>query len=143
MELFVVINEQGPHWDPAKPMQEQAGWPEHAAFMNALVDDRTVVLGGPLRRGSKHRAMLILRAADEVALRARLADDPWMRSGVLRLGEMLPWELLLGELPSPGAPAGTLTQTLRKRPRRSSRSVRSRGVRAPRVPIERSWSTAE
>jgi hypothetical protein len=98
MTLFAVVNEQGPNWNPARSMREQEGWKEHAAFMNALVDDHVVVLGGPFHKGPRHRAMLILRADDEEALRARLAEDPWMRSGVLRMGELLPWELLLGEL---------------------------------------------
>ncbi|HTT45732.1 MAG TPA: hypothetical protein VMH38_06945 [Thermoplasmata archaeon] len=98
MTLFAVINEQGPKWDPSRPMREQSGWKEHAAFMNALVDDHTVVLGGPLRTGPRHRAMLILRADNEKALLARLEQDPWMRSGVLTMGELLPWELLLGDL---------------------------------------------
>jgi len=98
MPLFVLINEQGRHWDPARPMREQDGWNEHAAFMNALANDHLVVLGGPLRKGPKHRAMLILRADDERSLLARLEQDPWMRSGVLRMGELVPWELLLGEL---------------------------------------------
>jgi len=97
MALFAVINEQGPSWDPTRPMREQEGWAEHAAFMNALVDDHVVVLGGPLHKGPRHRALLILRATDEETLRARLAEDPWMRSGVLQSGELLAWELLLGE----------------------------------------------
>ena len=99
MTVFALINEQGPKWDPSRPMREQVGWAEHADFMNALVADHLVALGGPLRKGPKHRAMLILRADDEKALIARLANDPWMRSGVLRIAELVPWELLLGELP--------------------------------------------
>ncbi|HTT16952.1 MAG TPA: YciI family protein [Thermoplasmata archaeon] len=99
MTLFAVLNEQGPNWDGRRPMREQDGWTEHAAFMDALTADRIVVLGGPLRGGTGHRALLVLRADDESALRARLAEDPWMRSGVLRGGELLVWELLLGELP--------------------------------------------
>jgi uncharacterized protein YciI len=99
MAIFAMINEQGPNWNPARPMREQQGWEEHAAFMNALVDDHIVVLGGPLRKGARHRAMLILRASDESTLRARLEQDPWIRSGVLRMGELVPWELLLGEIP--------------------------------------------
>jgi len=98
MALFVAVNEQGPRWDPARPMREQAGWTAHAAFMNALVDDHTVVLGGPLRSGPRHRALLVLRAEDERTLRARLAEDPWMHDGILVLSELGPWELLLGEL---------------------------------------------
>ena len=99
MALFVVINEQGPAWDPTRPMREQKSWAEHASFMNALVEEHVVALGGPLRGGPRHRAMLVLRAPDETALRERLAADPWMRSGVLRIEELTPWELLLGELP--------------------------------------------
>lgn len=98
MTLFAMINEQGPRWVPGRAMREQEGWSEHAAFMNALIDDHVVVLGGPLHKGPVHRAMLILRADDEEALRTRLAKDPWMRSGVLRMGDLVPWELLLGEL---------------------------------------------
>lgn len=98
MSLFVVINEQGPSWDPAVPMREQEGWADHASFMNALVGEGLVVLGGPLKGGPRQRALLVLRAPDEAGLRARLSADPWMRSGVLELGELVPWELLLGVL---------------------------------------------
>jgi len=99
MTIFVVFNEQGPNWNPARPMREQEGWTDHADFMNALVDDHVVLLGGRFHGTDRHRAMLVLRAEDAETLRARLARDPWMRSGVLRMGELLPWELLLGELP--------------------------------------------
>jgi len=34
----------------------------------------------------------------EVVLRKRLAEDPWMRTGVLRTLEIYPWEVLLGKL---------------------------------------------
>jgi len=98
MALFAAINEQGPNWDSARSMREQQGWAEHAAFMNALVDDHVVALGGPLQKGPHHRALLILRAPDEERLRGRLAEDPWLRSGILLPGELLPWEILLGEL---------------------------------------------
>lgn len=98
MPYFVVINEQGPGWDNKHPMREQKGWNEHAAFMDALESERFVVLGGPLRNYSKHRAMLIVNAFDEKAVRERLAEDPWMRTGVLRTIEFYPWEILLGKL---------------------------------------------
>ena len=99
MGYFVVINEQGPQWDKQHPMREQKGWNEHAAFMDALEAEHVVVLGGPLRNYSKHRAMLIINAPDEQALRKRLAEDPWMRDGILRPDQFYPWEILLGKLP--------------------------------------------
>jgi hypothetical protein len=79
-------------------MRDQKGWPEHAVFLDALADERFVILGGPLGNYRKHRAMLILDAPDEGVLRKRLAEDPWMRDGVLRTIEIYPWEVLLGKL---------------------------------------------
>jgi uncharacterized protein YciI len=98
MPFFVVINEQGPHWENKRPMREQKGWSEHAAFMDALENERFVVLGGPLGNYSKHRALLVVKAMNEQVLRARLAEDPWMCTGMLRTIEIYPWEILLGKL---------------------------------------------
>src|SRR6266568_1632742 len=53
-----------------------------------------VVLGGPLKY-LKHRAMLVLNAPNEGVLRKRLAEDPWMRTGVLRTLEIYPWKVRL------------------------------------------------
>jgi len=97
MAFFVVINEQGPGWDPKRVMREQKGWTDHAKFMDALETEQFVVLGGPLKY-SKHRALLVVNASDEQELRRRLAEDPWMRAGVLRTLEIYPWEILLGKL---------------------------------------------
>jgi hypothetical protein len=97
MPYFVVINEAGPAWDDKHPMREQKGWSEHAVFMDALADEHFVILGGPLKY-PRHRAMLIVEAPDEVVLRKRLAEDPWIRSGVLHNIEFYPWEVLLGKL---------------------------------------------
>ena len=98
MSFFVVINEAGPAWDPRLAMREQKGWNDHAAFMDALEADHVVILGGPLKNYSKHKAMLVVQAKDEPALRMRLAEDPWMRAGILQNVELYPWEILLGKL---------------------------------------------
>jgi uncharacterized protein YciI len=97
MPYFVVIQEQGPHWDNKRVMRDQKGWNEHAVFMDALAEEHFVILGGPLHY-SKHRAMLIVNAPNEAVLRQRLAEDPWIRAGVLRNLEIYPWEVLLGKL---------------------------------------------
>jgi hypothetical protein len=77
--FFVVLRRTGPGWDPSLPLEAQVGWDEHAAFMDGLVDDGFVVLGGPLADG--RRVVLAVEAADEAEDRARLAGDPW--SGML------------------------------------------------------------
>jgi hypothetical protein len=99
MPHYVIIEEAGPQWDTNLPMRDQDGWDEHAKFMNTLTDERLVVLGGPLGNYPRHRALLVLKAANEQVLRARLAEDPWMISGVLQIIELYSWEILLGELP--------------------------------------------
>jgi hypothetical protein len=75
---FVVERRTGPQWDPGRPLEEQTGWIEHAAFMDGLVDDGIVLLGGPL--ADEHRVILIVQAASEQEVRAVLAGDPWSGS---------------------------------------------------------------
>lgn len=77
-------------------MEEQALWPEHAAFMNGLIDRGFVVLGGPL--GDEGRVLLIVRATDEAEIRATLAEDPWSND-LLLIQSIEPWTIRLGELP--------------------------------------------
>ena len=72
---FVVERRSGPRWDLALPLEEQSGWLEHAAFMDGLVDDGFVVLGGPL--ADELRVVLVVDAPSEGEVRARLDLDPW------------------------------------------------------------------
>jgi uncharacterized protein YciI len=98
---FAVTRERGSAWDGSRPMPEQEQWAAHAAFMNALVDDGFVVLGGPLGDGS--RTLLIVDADSEQAIRTRLATDPWTPMGLLVIATIEPWKILLGEVSSPTA----------------------------------------
>jgi uncharacterized protein YciI len=79
--VWVVRNARGGFYDFSRDMREQDQWQEHAAFMNALVDDGVVLIGGPLEGGTE--TLLLCRAASESTLRRRLAEDPWMRSAML------------------------------------------------------------
>jgi uncharacterized protein YciI len=74
-------------------MREQDGWDEHAAFMNALVDDGFILLGGPLDNGRE--AFHVVDAPSEQDVRARFAQDPWARNGMLRVESVEPWTILL------------------------------------------------
>jgi hypothetical protein len=72
---YVVLRRSGPEWDPSRPLEEQTGWGEHAAFMDSLVDSGFVVLGGPL--ADEHRVVLAVEADSEDEVRVTLARDPW------------------------------------------------------------------
>jgi uncharacterized protein YciI len=73
--FFIVLRRSGPRWEASRPMEEQSGWPAHAAFMDALVGEGFVVLGGPL--ADEHRVVLVIESESEDAVRSRLAEDPW------------------------------------------------------------------
>ncbi|HEU5489326.1 MAG TPA: YciI family protein [Gaiellaceae bacterium] len=92
-ELFLVRVERGGPWDWSRGMREQEQWPEHAQFMNALVDDGVILLGGPVEgeRGAFH----VVDAASEDALRARFAADPWAQNGMLTITSVERWTILL------------------------------------------------
>jgi uncharacterized protein len=76
-EYFVVKRAHGPSWDPSRLRREQDGWDDHAAFMDKLVDEGLIVLGGPVGDGDGTHAMLVMDVASEAEARERLADDPW------------------------------------------------------------------
>jgi uncharacterized protein YciI len=76
-EYFLVKRAHGSSWDPSRPRREQEGWDEHAAFMDELVEDGVIVLGGPVGDGDGTHAMLVMDVASEAEVRERLAADPW------------------------------------------------------------------
>jgi uncharacterized protein YciI len=94
--LHAVIRTRGPAWDDARSLEAQAGWPAHAAFMDALFADGFLVLVGPLE-GTRD-VLAIVRADDAPLARARLSEDPWARADLLRIASIAPWTLRLGSL---------------------------------------------
>ena len=93
MKTFhVVVHRSGPEWKPGKPLEEQSGWDEHAAFMDGLVADGFIVLGGPLV--DEYRVVHVVEAESEDAVRARFARDPWSETH-LQIAAVEPWTLRL------------------------------------------------
>jgi hypothetical protein len=90
--FFVVSRRSGPDWDASRPLEEQSGWDAHAAFMDRLVDDGFVVLGGPL--ADEHRVILVVDADSEDAVRSRLGGDPWSDTH-LRVDSVDRWTIRL------------------------------------------------
>lgn len=94
MARFVVTRVPGPAWDPASPTREQAGWHEHAAFMDALASEGFVAFGGPA--DNEKKTVLIVDAPAAGEIQARLALDPWTASGLLRTMAIEAWTVWLG-----------------------------------------------
>ncbi|HEX2111620.1 MAG TPA: hypothetical protein VHF67_08710 [Gaiellaceae bacterium] len=94
MAYFLVTRAWGPAWDPTRPRRAQDGWEEHAAFMDELVDEGFVILGGPVGDVETGRAVNLVEAESEEAVRERLASDPWPEE-LLMIERVEPWTLWL------------------------------------------------
>jgi len=90
--FHVVLRRAGPKWDPSRRLEEQSDWLAHATFMDALVDEGFVVLGGPL--ADEVRVVHAIEARSEDEIRSRLADDPWSESH-LTIDAIEPWTIRL------------------------------------------------
>jgi uncharacterized protein YciI len=93
MANFAVRLVHGPGWHSSRQTRDQEGWAGHAAFMDGLVDDGFIILGGPV--GDGEQTLHAVTAADENEIRARLAADPWAAAGLLRIATIEPWALWL------------------------------------------------
>jgi uncharacterized protein YciI len=90
--FLVFLRRSGPQWDRSRPMEEQSDWDAHATFMDALVDDGFLVLGGPL--GDEYHTVHVVEAESEAAVRAAFAADPWSESH-LRVDSVDRWTIRL------------------------------------------------
>lgn len=94
--IFAVIRTRGPRWNDAQPLEGQVDWRGHADFMNGLLAEGFVLLGGPL--DGTRDVLLIVRAPNEPAIEARFAQDCWSANDLLRTCQISPWVLRLGTL---------------------------------------------
>lgn len=99
--MFAVIRTRGAAWRDDQPLEGQADWAGHAAFMNGLARAGAVILGGPL--DGTRDVLLIMRAGSAEAIHMRLAEDPWSAMDLLRVSRIDPWTLRLGSLPAPAS----------------------------------------
>ena len=94
--LFAVIRTRGKAFQADRPLESQDAWRAHADFMNALLHDGFVVVGGPLEDGPD--VLHIVRADSVEAIATRFAADPWEAMDLLRTVRIAPWTLRLGTL---------------------------------------------
>jgi uncharacterized protein YciI len=91
--MFLVINRRsGAQYEHDLPVEEQSEWLAHAAFMDELVDDGFILLGGPL--ADEERVALVVEADSEDDVRTTLAEDPWHETH-LELDSIEQWTIRL------------------------------------------------
>ncbi len=77
MALFAVATVKGPRWEPTRGIREQDACDQHAAFLDRLVEQGVVILGGPIASTSDEDvAPLAVEAADERDVRSKSAPTP-------------------------------------------------------------------
>jgi hypothetical protein len=92
MATFLVVRTQsGPEWDPAKPMEQQTLWQEHADYMDDLTERGFYLFGGP---SVFPRVPFAVAAADEAELLRELERDPWHASHLV-VESVEPWTIRL------------------------------------------------
>jgi uncharacterized protein YciI len=95
---FVVISVAGAERDLSVGTRQQVLWDEHAAFIDGLVEDGFIVLGGPFP--DEGGAMIVVRAESEAEVRNHLEPDPWYQNDILRVASVHRWEIFIDELRS-------------------------------------------
>ena len=82
---FVMIASAGPNRDLAKGPREQPFWQEHAEFIDRLVAEGFIWMGGPLV--DEGGSLLFFHAADENEVREKMKNDPWAQTRHPQTGE--------------------------------------------------------
>jgi uncharacterized protein YciI len=102
-KIYAVTFTTGPNWDATKPAAEQKFMREHSANLARLRTAGISILGG--RYADK--GLLLVRASDEAAVRAELAQDPSLAAGTFQaaVDEYQPFQH--GDTRPPAAPAAS------------------------------------
>lgn len=90
---FLILSAAGPHRDFSKGAREQPFWDEHAEFIDRLVDEGFILLGGPLV--DEGGALLIVKAEDENEVGEKLKNDPWYEHGILKQVSVKRWQIFI------------------------------------------------
>jgi len=97
MNIFAVTRIRGRAWNQAESLEGQLDWHNHSQFMNGLLKDGFILLGGPLEGAAE--VLLIVRAHSPEEIRQRFAADCWTALNLLEISRIVPWTLRLGSLP--------------------------------------------
>jgi uncharacterized protein len=90
---FVIITSAGTNRDFSKDTREQPFWDEHAEFIDKLVDEGFIFMGGPLI--DEGGSLLIVNAEDENEVREKMKYDPWYEQEILKLESVKRWQIFI------------------------------------------------
>ncbi len=90
---FVVISSAGSNRDVSKGTREQPFWDEHAEFIDRLVAEGFILMGGPLV--DEGGSLLIVNGEDENEVQEKLKNDPWRGQGILKLESIKRWQIFI------------------------------------------------
>jgi uncharacterized protein YciI len=98
VSYFAVTRHAGPAWVDGHTAFDQPDALEHAAYMNQLADQGSVIFAGPLAGTERDRirVLLVMNAKDEADIHDRLRDDPWARNHRLDTVTIEPWNVIVG-----------------------------------------------
>lgn len=94
-QTFLILAAAGPQRDVAKDTREQPFWDEHAVFIDTLVAEGFIVMGGPLV--DEGGSLLIVQAQDEAEVREKMKNDPWYTHGILKQESIKRWQIFIDE----------------------------------------------
>ena len=90
---FMILWAPGPAWVPGKTVREQPYWEQHAAFMDRLFENGTVVLGGPFADATG--SLVIVEAENEQEVTDLFARDPFVVHAIFVRSLFKQWLLFL------------------------------------------------
>src|SRR5438309_10336587 len=90
---FVMISSAGPNRDLSKGTREQPFWDEHAEFIDRLVAEGFILMGGPLV--DEGGSLLIFNAEDENEVKEKMKNDPWFEQGILKRESVKRWQIFI------------------------------------------------
>ena len=90
---FLAISSVCPNRDSSKGTREQPFWDDHVVFIDRLVDEGFILMGGPLV--DEGGSLLIFSAEDENEVREKLKNDPWAEHGILKLESVKRWQIFI------------------------------------------------
>ena len=90
---FLAFSSAGPNRDFSKDTRRQPFWDEHATFIDQLVADGFILMGGPLV--DEGGSLLIVNAENESEVREKMKNDPWFMHGILKLESIKRWQIFV------------------------------------------------